>query len=86
MEEVLNNTHDQENHGEGQTSDSQDTQEGQAGISSIEHGNQVGDSIRDPATDSIENLKNSIKNSSSSLQKPGDQAGFSNGCEIRNRT
>lgn len=68
MQEVLNNTHDQEDHGEGQTSHGQNAQEGQTGVT-IEHRNQIGNGIGDPITDGIENRENSIKNSRSSLQK-----------------
>lgn len=69
MKEILDDTHDQEDHGEGQTSDGQNAQEGQAGISSVEHRDQVGDSVGDPITDSVKNRQDSIDNSSNSLQK-----------------
>lgn len=68
MQEVLDNTHDQEDHGEGQAGHGQNAQEGQTGVT-IKHGNQIGNSIGDPVTDGIENSQNSIENSSSSLQK-----------------
>lgn len=68
MQEVLNDTHDQEDHGEGQAANGQHAQEGQTGVGSVEHGDQVGNSIRDPVTDGIENGQNGIENSSS-LQK-----------------
>lgn len=68
MQEILDDTHDQEDHGKGQTADGQHTQEGQTGVSCVEHGDQVGDGIRDPAADGIEDSQNGIENSSS-LQK-----------------
>ena len=68
MQEILDDTHDQEDHGERQTSNSQNTQESQSGFSGIEHGNQIGNSIGDPITNGGENSQNSIKNTSS-LQK-----------------
>lgn len=68
MQEVLNDTHNQEDHGEGQTSNSQNAEEGQAGISSVEHRDQVGNGIGDPITDGIKNRQNRIENRSSSLQ------------------
>lgn len=68
MQEVLDNTHDQEDHGEGKTGHGQNTKEGQTGVT-IEHGDQIGNSIGNPVTNGIENSKNSIKNSGSSLQK-----------------
>lgn len=69
MQEILDDTHDQEDHGESQTSNGQNTQEGQAGIGRIEHGNQVGNGIRNPFTNGVENVENGIQDSSSSLQK-----------------
>lgn len=68
MQEILDDTHDQEDHGESQTSNSQHTQEGQAGISYVEHGDKIVDGIRDPAADGIENVQDGLQNSSS-LQK-----------------
>lgn len=69
MQEVLNDTHDQEDHRESQTGNSQNTQEGKASIGRIEHGDQTGNGIGNPFTNGIENVKNSIQDSSSSLQK-----------------
>lgn len=68
MQEVLDDTHDQEDHGEGQAGNRQDSKEGQTGIGSIEHGDQIGDGIGNPITDGSKNRQNSIENSSS-LQK-----------------
>ena len=65
MQEILDDTHDQEDHGERQTGDGQHTQEGQTGFGSIEHGDQIGNSIGDPVTNSGEDSQNSIKNGSS---------------------
>lgn len=68
MKEVLNDTHDQEDHGEAQTGHSKNAKEGQAGFT-IEHGDQTGNSIGNPFTNGVKNIENSIKDSGSSLQK-----------------
>lgn len=68
MQEVLDDTHDQEDHGEGQAGNRQHTQEGQAGISCVEHGDQISNSFRNPITDRFKDCQDSVKNSSS-LQK-----------------
>lgn len=68
MQEVLNDTHDQEDHGESQTANGQHTQEGQTGVGSIEHRDQVSDSFGDPAANGVEDSQDGIENSSS-LQK-----------------
>lgn len=69
MQEILDDTHDQEDHGEGQAGNGKDTQKGQAGISGVEHRNQIGDGLRDPAADGIEHIQNLVENSSSSMRK-----------------
>lgn len=68
MQEILDDTHDQEDHGEGQAGHGQNAQEGQTGVA-IEHRDQIGNGIRDPVTNGIEDRQDSIKNRSSSLQK-----------------
>ena len=68
MKEILNDPHAEKNYTEGQTGNGQNAQEGKTGVT-IEHGNQIGNGIRDPVTDGIKDCQDSIENRSSSLQK-----------------
>ena len=69
MEEILNDTHNQEEHRDGQTGNSQHTQEGQTGFRGLEHGDQAVNGFRDPVSNRGKDLKNGIENISSSMQK-----------------
>lgn len=68
VKEVLDDPHAEKNYTEGQTSNGKNAQEGQTGVR-IKHRNQIGNGLRDPVTDGIENGQDGIQNSSSSLQK-----------------
>lgn len=70
MQEILNDTDDQEDHREGQTTDSQNAQEGQAGIGGIvkqrSHGR---DRTLDPSADLVKNISNGGKHLHFSFHK-----------------
>lgn len=61
MQEPLNNTNQQEHNAESQACDSQNTQEGQASFCGIEHGDQRGDSGRDPFANAVKHVQHSVQ-------------------------